>query len=202
MEAIGMEERSDVERSYLEAVSFAVRNVAATFREQPESFLFEADVHALLFARLFDRLAGFPVTWAPEKKGLPGFLDRTALRLNPVKMEYPGDQLFDIAVLGLETSPKEMAWTQPVRVGVELKLWQADTKTGYHFDNDKRKLEAYAAKAFSEGRHFTGLCVAFCHHRSDWRFDQWGASANGRDDEAIMELPVHGVRTLVIAAPP
>jgi hypothetical protein len=182
-------------------VSLAVREVAAIFRTQPESFLFERDVQGLLFARLFDRLAGSPVTWSPEKKGLPGLLNRAALRLNPVKTEYPGGLLFDVAVLGLETYPNLKAWFQPVRIAVELKLWQADLRTGYHFDRDKKKLETYAEKAMSEGRRFTGLCIAFCHHRADWRVEKWGASADGRDDEALLELPFQGVRSLVISAP-
>jgi hypothetical protein len=196
-----MEAKGERVRGYLDAVALAVRNVAEIFRAQPESFLFECDVQALLFARLFDRLSGSPITWSPDKKGLPGLLNRTTLRLNPVKMEYPAGLLFDIAILGLETYPDLKAWSQPVRVAVELKLWQADTKTGYHFDNDKKKLETYAEKARSEGRNFTGLCVAFCHHRSDWRVERWGASADGREDEATMELPLHGVRSLVVSAP-
>ena len=106
-----------------------------------------------------------------------------------------------IAVLGVETYPELKAWSQPVRIAVELKLWQADTKTGYHFDNDKKKLETYASKAQAEGRRFTGLAIAFCHHRSDWRVEQWGASADGRDAETSLELPLHGVRSLVISAP-
>jgi hypothetical protein len=196
-----LESNEGRESGHLEAVSLAVREVAAIFRTQPESFLFERDVQGLLFARLFDRLASSPVTWSPEKKGLPGLLNRAALRLNPVKTEYPGGLLFDVAVLGLETYPDLKAWFQPVRIAVELKLWQADTQTGYHFDNDKKKLETYAAKARAEGRRFTGLATAFCHHRSDWRVEQWGASADLRDAEKSLELPLHGVRSLVISAP-
>lgn len=182
-------------------MSLAVREVAATFRAQPESFLFEYDVQGLLFARLFDRLAGSPITWSPDRKGLPGLLNRTALKLNPVKMEYPGGLRFDIAVLDSRTHSDQKAWTQPVRVAVELKLWQADLRTGAHFKDDRVKLENYAAKAKANGSDFTGLCIAFCHHRADWRVEKWGASADGRDDEALLELPFHGVRSLVVSAP-
>lgn len=186
---------------YLDAVAFAAQNVAATFRREPASFLFEADVQALLFGRLFDRLSDSTIAWDPATKGLPGLAQDTALKLNPVKMEYPAGRLFDIAVLETSTYPDQKAWTQPVRVGVELKLWQADGKTGCHFDRDRLKLEEYLHLAEAEGRAFTGLCLAFCHSRQDWRMAQWAGQADLVDAEERLELPNHGIRTLVISSP-
>lgn len=186
---------------YLEAVKTAVSDVAATFRAQPGSFLFEAEVQALLYARLFEFLAGSPVTWDLTNKGLPGLGNEGPLTLNPVKAEYPAGQRFDVALLAKESRPGLKAWSQPVRVGIELKLWQADLRTGAHIEGDRQKLERYAAEAMLDGRQFTGLCIAFCHSRDDWRLKQWATADDLRDGENQLMLPAHGVRSLVISAP-
>jgi hypothetical protein len=190
-----------LEQPYLGAVIAAVRAVASGFRSQPASFLFEAEVQALLYTRLFDILAPFPLSWDPTGKGMPGLSSELALRLNPVKAEYPAGRRFDIAILAQETRPSLKAWSQPVRVGIELKLWQADQVTGARMDADRLKLERYGAEADGDGRRFTGLCIAFCHSRDDWRMKQWATAGDRPDEEERLVLPAHGVRTLVISAP-
>jgi hypothetical protein len=190
-----------LEQPYLDAVTSALRDVAATFRQQPESFLFEADVQALLFARLFDGLHRYPISWQSADLGMPGFGDRRAFTLNPVKAEFPAGTRFDLALLAQHAQAGVKAWSQPVRVGIEIKLWQADQRTGARIARDWQKLQRYRELAGKLQRPFTGLCVAFCHSRSDWRLKQWISPEDGIDTEDSLVLPRDGIRSLVISAP-
>lgn len=160
----------DIERIYLDAVRASVQVVAERFTSDPASFLYESDLRGLLFAQLFNGLADAVLPWRPEETGLLGVPVRgLSLHVNPVKSEYTyGDvaarDRFDIAVLARKLRPGSNAWNQHVRIGVEIKLWQADGSGG-GFHDDIGKLKRYAACANQEGRRFTGLCLVFCHLR-------------------------------------
>lgn len=199
-DALKRNETDRLGATYLPAVTAAVRSVATAFRESPGSFLFEAGVHALLYTRLFDALRATPITWDLAGKGLVRYGSAGSIALNPVQAEYPADMRFDIALIAAETFPDQKAWTQPVRAGIEVKLWQADGVTGQHFRDDRRKLEGYADRAAHDGRYFTGLCVAFAHDREDPRVSARKVDADIVDAEERLELPLHGVRSIVISA--
>jgi hypothetical protein len=186
--------------TYLAAVATALRSVSTTFRGSPASFLFEAGVQAMLHTRLFDLLATHPIRWDLAGKGLLRFGTDGEIALNPVQAEFPAGVRFDIALIGAETRPDVKAWGQPVRVGIELKLWQADGVTGGHFDRDRRKLERYCEAAAEEGRCFTGLCVAFCHDREDPRLSDRARDADIVYADQHLELPQHGVRTMIVSS--
>lgn len=186
--------------TYLAAVASALRSIATTFRSAPASFLFEASLQALFHARLFDLLAAYPITWDLAGKGLRRFGGAGRVTLNPVQAEFPAGVRFDIAVLSADSVPDLKAWSQPVRVGIELKLWQADGVTGSHFQSDKRKLERYGELAAEAGRRFTGLCVAFAHDREDPRVLARRRDADAVDADEGLDLPLHGVRAAIISA--
>lgn len=185
-----------LDRTYLDAVSSVLDGVAETFRREPASFLYERDLQALLFGRLFDRLATSTLAWSGTELGLPG-LARHPLRLNPVKTEYPSDQRFDLAVLAETPDRLFNAWNQPVRIGIELKLWQADL-TGADFRTDREKLDRYRAKAREVPRPFAGVCVAFCHRPDDWRLKEWGTAAHRIERVGELSIPDDAVTALVV----
>ena len=185
------------ERHYLDAIEVSVQKVADHFRREPASFLYEADLRGLLFTRIFDYLSDSVRTWKPVDDCWAGMAAGPALLVNPAKTEYPKPEPFDVAVLVPEMCADKNAWNQNVRVGVEIKLWQADG-TGGNCNFDKKKLERYGAKAQAEGRRFTGLCLVFCHLRNDKRLGMWGGGAAKVEGHGGLAIPEQGVRTFVI----
>lgn len=190
-----------LDRRYLEAAASALDEVAERFRAEPASFLCERDLQAVLFALLFDRLSDAVVTWNQAAVGLSGVAEGRPLRVNPVKTEYPADERFDVAVLAPEKMyPRQKAWSQPVRVGIELKLWQAD-QSGGDFHADRKKLELYLDKAAKEQRPFAGVCIAFCHRADEPRLDGWGASARRFVRSGELSIRDNEVSMVVVAPP-
>lgn len=162
----------DFER-YAHEVRLAVASVASTFAGIPASFLYESDLQALLFARLFDRLAlGNPPQWPLRERDWMVFEDEPPRIVVPVKTEYPSGTWLDIALLApdfAKTEPRKI-WSQPVSVGIEIKLWQADGSGGWQHE-DRKKLERLAEEARREGRVFAGACLVFCHRPDDERIE-------------------------------
>lgn len=189
------------DRRKLDAVAEAIQTVAGQFRREPASFLFEADLQAVVFTRLFDLLAASKVSWQVGQLGLSGFKDREVI-LNPVKSEYlyehSSGQRFDVAVLSPKPRSERKVWNQDVRIGIEIKLWQADCRTGDNFVKDRKKLERYQEAARSEERLFTGLCVTFCHVETDERVTKWGDGATRLDGTQRPELPANGVEAFLV----
>ncbi len=157
---------------YSQAVSSAVRTVATEFIKSPVSFLYESDVQGLLFARLHDQLDGAAIQWPLRAKDWRTVDNGEPQHINPVKTEYPDGTKFDVALLDPGFIPKQKVWTQHVRLGIEIKLRQADG-AGRPYYHDRAKLKRYAQTAAKSGRKFAGVCLIFCHREDDKEFRHW-----------------------------
>jgi hypothetical protein len=78
------------EQHYRRAISESVSVVAAKFRNQPLSFLYESDLQGLLFAELFSRLSDSAFSWIPTNTNTrwSRILEGKTFVINPVKTEY------------------------------------------------------------------------------------------------------------------
>jgi hypothetical protein len=168
---------SPIESRYFDAVAASIREVVDAFRTAPASFLFEAELQGLLFARVFHELSDLAISWTPSDTCWANVGHGPTLRVNPVKAEYPADKRFDLALLAPEMDPGRKAWNQNVRLAIEIKFRQADG-TGRGFEDDEAKLREYAKVCGAEGRRFTGVCLVFCHLRGDRTLRRW--QENGR----------------------
>jgi len=138
--------------------------LANRFLKHPYDYLYEADLRSVLFTKMFERSGRVKI------KG--GFIDGdkdaygggTSIETNLVKCEYPSNTRFDIAVIddahiNNGVNPKnDKFWVQPVKVGIELKLWQY----GMDIDiwKDIHKLNNYHHPDKSP---ITGLALVFIH---------------------------------------
>lgn len=175
---MNVESLEDQEAHHLGELAIAIQRTSEVFRAEPASFLFEADLRSLLFARAFDGLAQSTYLWPADEVSLASLTPGVPLRVNPVKAEYKYGastrRRFDVAVLS-PRRVKDKAWNQHAWIGVEIKFWQADG-TGHKFEGDRDRLHGYLADAEKAGRRFTGICLVFCHKRNEKRIETWGKS--------------------------
>jgi len=182
---------------YLHAISDSMSVVAAKFRNQPLSFLYESDLQGLLFAELFARLSNLTFSWMSPNTNTrwSRILEGKTFIINPVKTEYPSGRRFDIAVIQPGPVLDALPWDQHVRAAIELKYWQADG-TGGGFEPDLKKLEDYANEALKDERRFTGVCAVFCYKADERFISEYfpiGVALNPKE----LSLKEHGVELWV-----
>ncbi len=182
---------TELDARYLTTVSKAIKDVVGHFKREPASFLYEADLQGLLFARLFDGLSNSPLPLVPTDKPWAELANGQKLWVNPVKTEYPTGRRFDIALIVQEVRSEWKIWDQHVRAAIEIKFWQVDG-TGGGFIRDLEKLNDYGKTAHEDGRQFTGICVVFCHRRDDPDLTEWVSEGKIIKNPVGLTLPANG----------
>lgn len=138
------------------AVRDVIKKVVEDFQESPFDYLYESDLQAVLFTRLFDRLREEKINISSSSRGKKDPPEH--LTINPVKSEYPSGTRFDVAIVDANSSKEHLVWNHDVLVAIEIKLCQKDG-TGCSVRDDLTKLAKYA----SGKPGFLGLSLMFCH---------------------------------------
>jgi hypothetical protein len=182
---------SPIEKRYFEATVSGIRSVVDAFRTAPASFLFEAELQGLLFARLFQDLSELAIPWTPSHAHWATVANGRALHVNPAKAEYPAGTRFDVALLAPNMEPGRKAWNHNVRLAIEIKFRQADG-TGRGFADDEIKLREYAKLCHEAGRRFTGICLVFCHLCDDRSLLEWRDAGRIEVNPEVLSPPHDG----------
>lgn len=141
----------------IQAVNESLQKITKDFVRSPFDYLYERDIQCVLFADIFNRMRGSPITVASRTINN---LDPTGrLTINPVKSEYPSGTRFDIAIIDAHNNnTTRRIWNHEVNVAIEIKLWQVDG-TGGSIRSDLSKLAEY--RSGREGQ-FLGISLLFC----------------------------------------
>lgn len=148
--------------------------VSREFCENPFMYLYEADLQSRLKSVLEDLTKAIRVSLDARYRKPVCYGGRTEISTSIVKAEYPSIGRFDIALIDAERPLRhaegmtnDVFWTQPVRVGIEIKYWQAGESKRSRLDDLQDDLNKLALYNKHQSGSFLGIALLFIQSHTD-----------------------------------
>jgi hypothetical protein len=168
----------------------AIEEIAREFCENPFMYLYESDLQSRLTSILYLSTRSMLISLDARSRKPACFGDRTTIQTSILKTEYPSIGVvsslvptpvrrlgrFDIALIDEENPVRytqgmtnDVFWTQPVRVGIEIKYWQGGEPKRSRLaglQGDLDKLATYGSRPDLSPR-FLGIALLFIQSYAD-----------------------------------